>query len=79
MSIKFTILGCGSSLGVPSIDGNFGYCNPKNKKNHRSRCSALISSNQKNILIDTSPDIKSQLLRSKRVDGQWANVKPVHQ
>ena len=65
MSIKFTILGCGSSLGVPRIDGNFGYCNPKNKKNHRSRCSALISSNQKNILIDTSPDIKSQLLRSK--------------
>ena len=41
------------------------WLNPKNKKNHRSRCSAFISSNQKNILIDTSPDIKSQLLRSK--------------
>ena len=32
MSITFTILGSGSSLGVPRIDGNFGNCNPKNKK-----------------------------------------------
>ena len=65
MSIKFTILGCGSSLGVPRIDGNFGKCNPKNKKNYRTRCSALISSSQRNILIDTSPDIKFQLLKNK--------------
>ena len=65
MSIKLTILGCGSSLGTPRIDGNFGNCNPKNKKNYRSRCSALITSNKKNILIDTSPDIKSQLLKNK--------------
>tara|TARA_B100000029_G_scaffold253496_1_gene250413 strand:+ start:371 stop:1144 length:774 start_codon:yes stop_codon:yes gene_type:complete len=65
MSIKFTILGCGSSLGVPRIDGNFGKCNPKNKKNYRTRCSALISSSKRNILIDTSPDIKFQLLKNK--------------
>ena len=65
MSIKFTILGCGSSLGVPRIDGNFGKCNPKNKKNYRTRCSALISSSQRNILIDTSPDIRLQLLKNK--------------
>ena len=65
MSIKFTILGCGSSLGVPRIDGNFGKCNPKNKKNYRTRCSALISSSQRNILIDTSPDIRLQLLNNK--------------
>ena len=65
MSIKFTILGCGSSLGIPSIDGYFGNCNPKIKKNYRTRCCALISYEKKNILIDTSPDIKYQLLREK--------------
>tara|TARA_B100000989_G_scaffold248833_1_gene196364 strand:+ start:120 stop:893 length:774 start_codon:yes stop_codon:yes gene_type:complete len=65
MSIKFTILGCGSSLGIPRIDGYYGNCDPKNKKNVRSRCSALISSKNLNILIDTSPDLKSQLLKNK--------------
>jgi len=65
MSIKFTILGCGSSLGIPRIDGFYGNCDPKNKKNIRSRCSALISSKNLNILIDTSPDLKSQLLKNK--------------
>ena len=44
MSIKFIILGCGSSLGVPRIDGFFGNCDPKNKKNYRTRCCALIKS-----------------------------------
>ena len=62
MSIKFIILGCGSSMGVPRIDGDFGNCDPKNKKNHRTRCSALIKFNNENILIDTSPDIRQQLL-----------------
>ena len=65
MSIKFTILGCGSSLGVPRIDGNFGKCNPKNKKNYRTRCSALIKTSKENILIDTSPDLRQQLLKHK--------------
>jgi len=65
MSVKFTILGCGSSLGIPRIDGHFGKCDPKNKKNYRTRCSALISAHKSNILIDTSPDIKSQLISSK--------------
>ncbi len=65
MRIKFTILGCGSSLGIPRIDGYYGSCDPKNKKNIRSRCSALISSKNLNILIDTSPDLKSQLLKNK--------------
>ena len=65
MGVKFTILGCGSSLGIPRIDGYFGSCNPKNKKNYRTRCCALISNENKNILIDTSPDIKYQLLRHK--------------
>ena len=65
MSVKFTILGCGSSLGVPRIDGYFGKCNPKIKKNYRSRCSALLSIDDFNILIDTSPDIKSQLIKNR--------------
>jgi len=65
MSIKFTILGCGSSLGIPRIDGYYGSCDPKNKRNIRSRCSALISSKNLNILIDTSPDLKFQLLKNK--------------
>ena len=64
MKIKFIILGCGSSLGVPSADGNWGKCNPKEKKNYRSRCSALIKTKFKNILIDTSPDLRQQLIQN---------------
>ena len=40
--MKFIILGCGSSMGVPRPDGFFGNCDPSNKKNYRTRCSALI-------------------------------------
>ncbi len=65
MSIKFIILGCGSSMGVPRPDGFFGNCDPKNKKNYRTRCSALIKTSDENILIDTSPDLRQQLLRHK--------------
>ncbi len=65
MSVKFTILGCGSSLGVPTIDGYFGKCDPLNKKNYRTRCSALITTENINFLIDTSSDIKNQLLTNK--------------
>ena len=65
MKTKFVILGCGSSLGIPRIDGFFGKCNPKNKKNFRTRCSALLIYKDLNILIDTSPDLENQLLRHK--------------
>ena len=65
MFTKFILLGSGSSMGVPRIDGYFGNCDPKNKKNIRTRCSALIKSNKENILIDTSPDFRSQLLKNK--------------
>jgi len=70
MSITFTILGCGSSMGVPRPDGYFGNCNPNDKKNYRSRCSAFIRSSNENILIDTSPDLRSQLLNNniKKID-----------
>jgi len=64
MKIKFIILGCGSSLGVPRADGNWGKCNPKEKKNYRTRCSAIIKSRVKNILIDTSPDLRHQLIKN---------------
>ena len=60
--MKFTILGCGSSMGVPRPDGNFGNCNPNNKKNIRTRCSAIIEGKSLNILIDTSPDMRQQLI-----------------
>ena len=63
--MKFTILGCGSSMGVPRPDGFFGNCDPKNKKNYRTRCSALFQSKSQNILIDTSPDLREQLLKNK--------------
>ncbi len=63
--MKFIILGCGSSMGVPRPDGFFGNCDPNNKKNYRTRCSALINTKDENILIDTSPDLRQQLLRHK--------------
>ena len=52
-------------MGVPRPDGFFGNCDPKNKKNYRTRCSALIKTADENILIDTSPDLRQQLLRHK--------------
>ena len=65
MSIKFIILGSGSSMGVPRADGYSGECDLNNKKNYRLRCSALIQFNNENILIDTSPDLRQQLLNNK--------------
>ena len=64
MKVKFIILGCGSSLGVPRADGNWGNCNSKIKRNYRTRCSAFIKSKIKNILIDTSPDLRHQLIKN---------------
>ena len=65
MKSKLIILGCGSSLGVPRIDGYWGKCNKKNKKNIRTRCSAIIIKGSNKVLIDTSPDIKNQFLNNK--------------
>ena len=47
--MKFTILGCGSSMGVPRSDGFFGNCDPRNNKNYRTRCSALLQTKTENI------------------------------
>ena len=52
-------------MGVPRPDGFFGNCDPNDKKNYRTRCSALIKTTDENILIDTSPDLRQQLLRHK--------------
>ncbi len=65
MKTKLIILGCGSSVGTPRIDGFWGNCNKKDKKNIRTRCSALIIKGSNSILIDTSPDLKSQFLFNK--------------
>lgn len=60
--MKVRILGCGPSGGVPLVGGIWGKCDPQNPKNRRTRTSCLITHQGKNILIDTSPDLRQQLL-----------------
>ena len=66
MSLRFTILGCGSSGGVPRLGGDWGDCDPANPRNRRRRCSMLVEQVGPNgvtrVLIDTSPDMREQLL-----------------
>ena len=66
MSLKFTILGCGTSGGVPRIGDHWGACDPGNPRNRRSRCSLLVQRAAGNgetaVLVDTSPDLRQQLL-----------------
>ena len=64
MKNKFTILGCGSSLGSPWITNYKGKLK-KRLKNLRSRCCAHIQKGNLSVLIDTSPDVKSQFLKNK--------------
>ena len=63
--MKVTILGCGASYGVPSLFKGFVNCDPKNPKNTRFRSSILVEEQGKNILIDTPPEIRLELLRAK--------------
>jgi phosphoribosyl 1,2-cyclic phosphate phosphodiesterase len=65
---KFTLLGCGSSLGSPWITNYWGSCDKNNKKNLRTRCSAHFYCNDISVLIDTSPDIKIQFQKNKIKD-----------
>lgn len=64
--LRFTILGCGSSGGVPRLGGHWGACDPNNPKNTRRRCSLLVERETPDgttaVLIDTSPDLRAQLL-----------------
>ncbi len=64
--LRFTILGCGSSGGVPRIGGHWGECDPENPKNIRRRCSLLVERETDygitRVLIDTTPDMRAQLV-----------------
>jgi phosphoribosyl 1,2-cyclic phosphate phosphodiesterase len=77
MSLRATILGCGSSGGVPRVGGDWGVCDPANSKNRRRRCSLLLQLGRGNetttVLIDTSPDMREQMLSAdvQRLDAVW--------
>lgn len=67
MTLRFTILGCGFSGGVPRPGFGWGACNPKNPRNRRRRCSLLVERDapgggRTRVLVDTSPDLREQLL-----------------
>lgn len=74
-ALRFTILGCGSSGGVPRLGGHWGDCDPTNPRNVRRRCSLLVERDGPDgtttVLIDTTPDMRSQLLDTGtgRLDG----------
>ncbi|XSG82378.1 MAG: MBL fold metallo-hydrolase [Methyloligella sp. ZOD6] len=75
MSLKITILGCGTSGGVPRIGGVWGACDPDNPKNRRLRCSLLVEkesdAGKTTVLVDSSPDLRQQMLNAgvSWVDG----------
>jgi len=75
MSLKFTILGCGSSGGVPRPALGWGDCNPNNPKNRRRRTSFLVerraSTGVTRVLVDTYPDLREQLLDA---DVDWLDA-----
>src|SRR6186997_2035762 len=66
MTLRVTILGCGSSAGVPRVGSGWGACDPANPKNRRRRCSLLVERQGPRgvtrVLVDTSPDLREQLL-----------------
>jgi len=75
MKNRLTILGCGSSGGVPRLGNDWGKCDPENPKNRRMRCAALFEQRRGSatttVLVDTGPDIREQLLsvRLTELDG----------
>jgi phosphoribosyl 1,2-cyclic phosphate phosphodiesterase len=76
MSLAITILGCGSSSGVPRVGQGWGACDPGNPKNRRRRCSIFVEKTGSNgakteVLVDTSPDLRDQLLDLgvRKLDG----------
>jgi phosphoribosyl 1,2-cyclic phosphate phosphodiesterase len=64
--LRFTILGCAASPGVPRIDGTWGACDPANPKNRRRRCAMLVqrfgAEARTDVLIDTGPDLREQMI-----------------
>ena len=69
--MKVTVLGCGASWGVPAIGPDWGRCDPADPRNRRRRGSLLVESRGRAILIDTSPDLREQLIdaRVSRLDA----------
>jgi len=62
MPLGAILLGCGTSSGVPRIGGDWGECDPDDPRNRRTRASLLVRSATTTILIDTGPDMRTQLL-----------------
>ena len=67
MSLTFTILGCGSSMGVPRVALGWGVCDPNDPKNRRRRCALLVerantAGQFTRVLVDCTPDLRMQLL-----------------
>ena len=68
MSFRIRILGSGTSSGVPRIGNDWGSCDPAEPRNRRTRASMLVSTDTTRILIDTSPDMRAQLLAAEVTD-----------
>ena len=71
-NIKITVLGTGTSVGIPALGKlGWGNCDPSNPKNRRQRCSVLIQNENTTILVDAGPDIKNQLIEHniKKLDA----------
>jgi phosphoribosyl 1,2-cyclic phosphate phosphodiesterase len=70
--LRLTILGCGSSPGVPRITGDWGNCDPANPKNRRTRPSAMIeriaAKGVTRVVIDTGPDFREQMIMAGVAD-----------
>lgn len=69
--MRVRILGCGGSGGVPLIGNDWGACDPENPKNRRLRASILVEDRDTTLLVDTSPDLREQLLAAAvgQLDG----------
>jgi phosphoribosyl 1,2-cyclic phosphate phosphodiesterase len=63
--VKVTVLGCGTSSGVPRIGNDWGACDPAEPRDARRRVSILVNAASTTILVDTSPDLRAQLLDAR--------------
>jgi len=70
--MKITLLGTGTSCGVPQMGCHCTVCTSKDPRDHRLRCSALVQQDGANILLDCSPDFREQMLRLDFCDALHA-------
>lgn len=76
-ALEFTVMGCGSSGGVPPANGDWGACDPAEPRNRRARCALLVrrkgegAERETTLVVDTSPDLRAQLIGAevRRLDG----------